>query len=412
LSALGQLLKGGEKISAAELPDLLLGALLGARAAQVGPAAALANLSRARLVAGAQQAALQPAPVYSARFARDWAIASFSALVRDLPGPQAGESTRHLLADAAVHEELLAEAGDEALDGTADSSVAMLAMPAMQLASVSPAGDAPAVAHADVQAPAQGQADAQAVASAADLQPWHSFPRGAFAGNFLHEQLEWLAEQGFALDADPSLQQSLLRRCERNGWGNHSAEVLAWLRAVVTTRLPGVGQPLTGLGTLLPEMEFWFSSERGADARHIDRLCRRHLLDGLARPPLPDRQLRGMLMGFADLVFESGGRYWVLDYKSNALASHDAGYTADALQHAMAEHRYDVQAALYLLAMHRLLRQRLGERYDPAEHLGGAVYLFLRGIHGPEAGCCLIEPDAELLDALDDVLAGRIRELA
>jgi hypothetical protein len=46
----------------------------------------------------------------------------------------------------------------------------------------------------------------------------------------------------------------------------------------------------------------------------------------------------------------------------------------------MAEHRYDIQGAIYLLALHRLLRARLGERYDPQQQLGGAVFLFLRGI--------------------------------
>ena len=98
-----------------------------------------------------------------------------------------------------------------------------------------------------------------------------------------------------------------------------------------------------------------------------------------------ERELRGMLMGFADLVFEHGGRYWVLDYKSNHLGMSDADYSEDALEQAMAAHRYDVQAALYLLALHRLLAVRLGSAYKPAKHLGGAIYFFLRGIEGPDA---------------------------
>ena len=111
-----------------------------------------------------------------------------------------------------------------------------------------------------------------------------------------------------------------------------------------------------------------------------------------------------MLMGFADLVFEHGGKYWVLDYKSNHLGDGDADYYSSALARAMAEHRYDVQAALYLLALHRLLKSRLGSSYQPEEHLGGAVYLFLRGIEGPESGVCLIPSCMPLLDALDAML--------
>jgi exodeoxyribonuclease V beta subunit len=335
--------------------------MAGAASAQVQPAVPL-PVPRTLLLARGDAAPLQDAPVYTARFARDWGIASFSALVRDLAAPQHAPSTAHLLADAAVQEELLAEAGEDSDDAPAP---------------------APAIA------------------------PWHTFARGAYAGNFLHELLEWLADHGFALAGDPALQQALLRRCERNGWGNRADAVLAWLLALVDTPLPPLGVPLSGLGTLLPEMEFWFASPRTTQARRIDQLCRRHLLEGRDRPTLPERELRGMLMGFADLVFESGGRYWVLDYKSNALGDSDAHYHADAMQSAMAQHRYDVQAALYLLALHRLLRLRLGDNYDPARHLGGAVYLFMRGLRGPEAGCVLIEPDVALLDALDRVLAGR-----
>jgi len=112
-----------------------------------------------------------------------------------------------------------------------------------------------------------------------------------------------------------------------------------------------------------------------------------------------------MLMGFADLVVEHQGRYWVLDYKSNHLGSDDAAYNRAALQASMAEHRYDVQASLYVLALHRLLQARLGDAYDPATQLGGAVYLYLRGVRGPERGVCLVPPDLALLDALEHMLA-------
>jgi exodeoxyribonuclease V beta subunit len=111
-----------------------------------------------------------------------------------------------------------------------------------------------------------------------------------------------------------------------------------------------------------------------------------------------------MLMGFADLVFEFEGKYWVLDYKSNHLGEDDAAYSRDKLAQSMAQHRYDVQAAIYMLALHRLLRLRLGTAYDPKTHLGGAVYLFLRGIKGPERGVCLIPASPPLMDALDAML--------
>jgi exodeoxyribonuclease V beta subunit len=160
---------------------------------------------------------------------------------------------------------------------------------------------------------------------------------------------------------------------------------------------------LNALKNVLPEMEFWLPADR-LHAKEVDQLCRQYLLPGVSRPKLPDAQLHGMLMGFADLVFEHQGRYWVLDYKSNHLGPDDAAYTEEALGKAMAHHRYEVQAALYMLALHRLLRARLGAGYRPSEHLGGAVYLFLRGIEGPAAGCCTLPAPVALMDGLDAML--------
>jgi exodeoxyribonuclease V beta subunit len=177
------------------------------------------------------------------------------------------------------------------------------------------------------------------------------------------------------------------------------------LRRVCSTSLPPLGVSLATLETALPEMEFWLPSD-GLRAARVDALCRAHLQSGEPRPQLPERTLKGMLMGFADLVFEHQGRYWVLDYKSNALGPRDADYTPAAMNAAMREHRYDVQAALYLLALHRLLKSRLGPAYEPAHHLGGAIYLFLRGIESRSAGCCVVSPPVALIEELDATMLG------
>ncbi|HEX8784989.1 MAG TPA: PD-(D/E)XK nuclease family protein, partial [Telluria sp.] len=237
--------------------------------------------------------------------------------------------------------------------------------------------------------------------------PWHRFPRGSTPGNFMHEQLEWMAQEGFDNIDDESYMGRLAMRIERSPFRSRAEDAVAWLRMLATTRLPPVGCSLAEVaqgGVLLPEMEFWFPS-RQLDVGALDRLCRQRLLGPVARPVLPERQLHGMLKGFTDLVFECQGRYWVLDYKSNALGPGDAAYTTSAMAAGMAEHRYDIQGAIYLLALHRLLRARLGANYRPGEHLGGAVFLFLRGIANPATrGCYLIEPDPGLLDGLDRLL--------
>jgi exodeoxyribonuclease V beta subunit len=66
-----------------------------------------------------------------------------------------------------------------------------------------------------------------------------------------------------------------------------------------------------------------------------------------------------------------------------------------------------VQYVLYLLALHRLLKSRLPD-YDPDQHLGGAVYVFLRGLQGPAAGTVFDRPDRALIERLDGMFGGEI----
>ncbi len=86
--------------------------------------------------------------------------------------------------------------------------------------------------------------------------------------------------------------------------------------------------------------------------------------------------------GYMDLVFRmsnpAGGdhpwRYFVLDWKSDTLAAFDK----TTVERCIHERHYDLQAKLYSHALDVYLRGVLQNTYDPAQHLGGAVYLFLR----------------------------------
>ena len=145
---------------------------------------------------------------------------------------------------------------------------------------------------------------------------------------------------------------------------------------------------------------------RAKDAARLGYL--RHLLarttsDGDLAPVLP--RLAGVLTGFIDLTFRvpfagtggGGGTpgpadwcYFVCDYKTNRIVSRARGgqtrphhYTRPWMAWEMSHHGYHLQALLYQVALHRLLRSRLRDAYDPARHLGGHVYLFLRGMTGP-----------------------------
>ncbi len=102
--------------------------------------------------------------------------------------------------------------------------------------------------------------------------------------------------------------------------------------------------------------------------------------------------LRGYLTGSIDAVLRvgtpAGPRYLVVDYKTNRLAPPGEPltvwhYRPSALAEAMMDAHYPLQLLLYLVALHRFLRWRQ-PGYDPAVHLGGGLYLFLRGMCSAE----------------------------
>lgn len=243
----------------------------------------------------------------------------------------------------------------------------------------------------------------------------HHFWKGPQAGTFLHGILEWAAEQGFALMAgDTEARQVYLApRCQRREWQPWLPVLDRWLEQLLTTRLPlGDSAPaLADLSDYQAELEFWFEVAE-IPVERLDRLISRHILPGHPRPGLAPQMLGGMLKGFIDLVFMHEGCYWVADYKSNWLGADDSHYSLEAMQASVLEKRYDVQYVLYLVALHRLLKARMpGYADDPVggyqQHVGGALYLFLRGIGEAQwHGCCVDRPDAELIDMLDRLLAG------
>ena len=149
--------------------------------------------------------------------------------------------------------------------------------------------------------------------------------------------------------------------------------------------------------------------------------------DRLTTPLLGDQPLRGYLSGSIDAVlrvpFETPGssapqgspvgRFLIVDYKTNFLGTTAADYTD--LAAAMLHSHYPLQALLYSVVVHRYLRWRLPS-YDPGEHLGGVLYLYLRGMCGPETplvdghptGVFSWQPPASLVTALSDLLDGTV----
>jgi exodeoxyribonuclease V beta subunit len=267
-------------------------------------------------------------------------------------------------------------------------------------------------------------ADAQPYAVAAtapapepeSISAWQTFPAGARYGTLLHDLLEWLSQNNWPVANDNApewAKQAWTNLLERKAsWlqldDAPRAQLEPWLQAVVQTTLPlhelnAAPLTLRDLSTehMWPEMEFNLEVAH-VSATALDQLIQSHVFEGTPRPALQARVMQGMLTGSMDLVLQHDGRYWVVDYKSNKLPSYDPFTLQDAVLHK----RYEVQYVLYTLALHRLLKVRL-PGYNYTQHMGGAVYLFLRGIHAEGAGVHLQRPSQVLIEALDDLFAGQ-----
>ncbi|MCM2340276.1 MAG: exodeoxyribonuclease V subunit beta [Rhodoferax sp.] len=238
--------------------------------------------------------------------------------------------------------------------------------------------------------------------------PFNAFKAGSQYGTLLHDLLEWQAHNGWPAalaDAGGAVatewQAIVKRKAQGLKLDDAECDLLGtWVPAIVSTPLPMAATSPFVLGELNAD-QFWaemaFSLPvRSLGSARLDHLIGQHVLAGQPRQSMQARQLEGMLTGFMDLVLRFEGRYYVLDYKSNKLP----GYAPAQLQQAILAHRYDVQYTLYLLALHRLLKARL-PGYDYDLHVGGALYLFLRGIDQHGAGLYLDRPPKALIVALD-----------
>ena len=255
-----------------------------------------------------------------------------------------------------------------------------------------------------------------------------TFPRGAAAGSCLHRIFERLDETpGAETDLDEVCREALSRFGFDAGWREVARSMVERARAVrlvePTAETPGPPAPSKGSGApngfrladpvpRLVELEFAFPVS-GLDRPRLVALLAEHgyplaFPGGDTGGPVA---VDGYLRGFIDLVVEAGGRWYVIDYKSNWLGASPDAYTPSAVAAAMRASAYSLQYLLYLVALHRYLGLRL-PRYDYERHAGGVFYLFVRGMDpstGMERGIWFDRPGIALVERLDRLFEGDIR---
>ena len=198
------------------------------------------------------------------------------------------------------------------------------------------------------------------------------------------------------------------------------------------------GNTLHSLGTThrLSEMEFnFFLPQDGKGAFNLSKLGELMIEHESSHPELlaygealrnhdSTAEIAGFMVGFIDAVFriQDGDKvqYVITDYKTDTLHKPNddrsnpfVNYHPENLVYAMTEKHYIIQVLAYSVALHRYLKWRQ-PNYNPDVHLGGAAYLFLRGMTGlmteedrPRPfGVFHWRPSTSLVLALDALFAG------
>ena len=204
-------------------------------------------------------------------------------------------------------------------------------------------------------------------------EPEGPYIGGKRFGNFIHKVLEALPLDSVVGHASVEawVAESQVNEIFKNFQDSFGLqdEVGAYGRKLVfdglTRPIPlgGQSKPLAALhycGKRLPEVDFVFPWPDGGH----------EFLTGNWQPSMTSGS--GYMVGTIDLVFESGGRMYFLDWKTNNVEDlDDVDFEAYFV-----EHGYQDQATIYTLAMVRALGLRTEAQYE--QHFGGALFYFLR----------------------------------
>lgn len=296
-----------------------------------------------------------------------------------------------------------------------------------------------------------------------DANTLSQMPGGTQFGSLVHSVLEITDPASPTLEAD--LSSASTRMLQQ--WPVAEVDpgsLASGLAQVITTPLGSIasGQSLATIGAVNRLAEFEFEIPLGRltgpedSPDHPDASCTVEQLaqlwnDPALMPhddPLADygrilgasaaapRHLLGFLTGSIDAVLRTTTgpttaipgdtpapatgdvHFSIIDYKTNRIPTAPGEllgphhYTQQAMTAAMIGAHYPLQALIYSVALHRHLRERLAD-YEPARHLGGVGYLFVRGMnatvsaHGHVPGVFPWHPRPELIVAASAVLAGR-----
>jgi len=220
-------------------------------------------------------------------------------------------------------------------------------------------------------------------------------PKGAFAGNFLHDLFEHssFSEDNF-MDLVKDISQKYSTIFDENLIDKYQELILN----VLNSKYTDSGFKLSEINNSkkLPELEFYFNLTNFSP----DKILKISQLIDIES----SRITQGMMYGFIDLFFEHQGKYYILDWKSNFLGNRIEDYSTDNIELAMRGNNYHLQYLIYTVAVKRFLSLKIPD-FNYKKQFGGVLYVFLRGCReNKNTGIFYSKPDEGLIDRLDKLL--------
>jgi len=236
-----------------------------------------------------------------------------------------------------------------------------------------------------------------------------NFPKGAHTGNFWHELLETVDFD------DPSNWNQIVKETGMKYGITNISDVETLARLIRNTVESPIGKhptfsslnphlshlKLAGLrrSQTLREMEFLYPYSVSELHSLIDELFDgfpySENISGLAN--IKKQDTVNLLTGLVDLVFESNGMYFILDYKSNHLGDSFKSYAHSEIELDIRINGYMIQYHLYTAALIKYLSKQIRD-FSYERHFGGVFYLYWRGLNSIDTnGVFFDKPSWEMI---------------
>ena len=238
--------------------------------------------------------------------------------------------------------------------------------------------------------------------------PFLTFPAGKNAGTVMHSILEQVdfkdAAQDKPSDATKDVVEKLLRSCgifigtdkdkQESEIKKNTDLFLSELRKWMNCHLiDPSGAKLGDVSADRRMSEVRFSLACDLDYADLHRL-RKLLAEGHADNPtlkeevgeLTKEEVDGLLIGSIDLVYHSGDKFYVIDWKSNRIGSDAGDYDAESMAKEIFKHKYHLQYTLYAAVLHQHMTNIGYPGWNYETSFGGCHYLFMRAFGCDDKG--------------------------